>query len=71
MAKNRKWTDAEREALIREFKRGATYDEISVLIGRSREQINATIQWLRRKGVDLPLRKNRLDVDALNKISKS
>ncbi len=68
MAKNRKWSDADRELLISEFRKGTSYDGIAALLGRTRDQVGATIQWFRRKGIDLPERINRLDVDALNKL---
>jgi len=67
---NRKWTTADYSLVIAEFHKGTAYEDIATALGTSKQSIAAMIQWLRASGIDLPLRKNRLDVDALNKIGK-
>ena len=67
---NRKWTQSERELIVRMWRAGSTQAEIASAIGHGvgRGDINAQVQYMRSRGVDLPLRRIRINVDALNAI---
>lgn len=65
---NRKWTQAERSTIVRMWRDGASLKEIAAELGESKDNIGAQMQYMRSLGVDLPYRKARVDVEALNNI---
>jgi hypothetical protein len=49
------WTDDEVEAMVRALREGATYSEVSAMLGRSRGAIAGCIRRYKEGGVSLPV----------------
>ena len=65
---NRKWTQQDRETIVRMWRGGATQAEIAEAVHASRGDVNAQVQYMRSVGVDLPHRKESIDVSRLNSL---
>ena len=54
--KCKRWTPAEKEDFIRMVKKGVSYKELASIFGRGVSTLTETVQQLRNKGIDIPIR---------------